>query len=77
MYLCIIGMPTLVKYNFVCLIKNLNFCNKTVSIDIYVFDYQISVELFEAIGVLMGIGILLLWCGLFGLLKHFESLHVS
>ncbi|XP_065902044.1 mucolipin-3-like isoform X2 [Dysidea avara] len=42
------------------------------------YDAQetINIDLLEAISILLGIGILLLWCGLFGLLKYFESLNV-
>jgi len=37
----------------------------------------INLEVIESISILFGIGNLLLWCGLFGLLKYFESLNVS
>ena len=37
----------------------------------------INIEVVESISILFGIGNILLWCGLFGLLKYFESLNVS
>ncbi|XP_065902052.1 mucolipin-3-like [Dysidea avara] len=36
----------------------------------------INIEVLESISILFGIGNILLWCGLFGILKYFESLNV-
>ena len=47
---------------------------------VYICDYlqgSISVKLIEDVSILLGIGVFLLWCGLFGFLKYFESLNVS
>ena len=38
---------------------------------------SISLKLIEEVSILLGIGVFLLWCGLFGFLKYFESLNVS
>ncbi|XP_065903014.1 mucolipin-3-like [Dysidea avara] len=41
-------------------------------------DYKetISFHLIEAVSIILGSGMFLLWCGLFGFLKYFESLNV-
>ena len=31
----------------------------------------------EEVGILLAVGVFLLWCGLFGFLNYFESLNVS
>ena len=38
---------------------------------------EISIPLVECVRILLGIGVFLLWCGLFGLLPRFDSVNVS
>ena len=37
----------------------------------------IPIRLVQVASMLLGVGVFLLWCGLFGLLSYFESLNVS
>ncbi|XP_065902181.1 mucolipin-3-like [Dysidea avara] len=53
----------------------LNIC-ATILKMVSEYKENIVIELVEVVRILLGIGILLLWCGLFGFLKYFESLNV-
>ena len=43
---------------------------------IYMQEY-IPITLVQVASILLGVGVFLLWCGLFGILSYFESLNVS
>ena len=51
-------------------------CYNYIVAIVHIQEY-IPIELVQVSCVLLGLGVLLLWCGLFGILSYFESLNVS
>ena len=58
-----------------CTLVQLSFYNY-IATNVHIQEY-ISIELVQVSCVLLGLGVLLLWCGLFGILSYYESLNIS
>lgn len=53
-------------------------CVRIIIISMYAqIQEYIPIMLVQVSSIMLGIGVLLLWCGLFGILSYFESLNVS
>lgn len=63
------------------MIADISFLHFQYSCHVIIILLQIQeyipIKLVQVSCVLLGLGVLLLWCGLFGILSYFESLNVS